>query len=234
MFKIILTKGCPASSKSTWAKQFVLDNSGWIRISNDEIRSMINGSVFWKKQEALVSSTRLFMIKEALKKEFSIIVDNVNVAKKHWEDACKIAKESGKDVEVSELPFYVELLVAIERDALRTGAAKVGPQVIKKFYDQLGGKQFAKYVPRVERFIPSETKKIIQDEKLQKAIIVDVDGTFAIIGDRSVYDASNCDVVDTINKPVLETVLLYHKAGYKIIFCSGREEKDRAATVRFI
>src|ERR1019366_7165538 len=156
MFKIILTKGAPASSKSTWAKQFVLDNPGWIRISNDEIRSMINGSVFGKEQEALVSSTRLFMIKEALKKNFNVIVDNVNAASKHWDDCVSIAKSSGKEIEVSELPFYVDLEIAIERDALRTGSAKVGAEVVERFWKQLGGKSFAKYVPKVERFIPGD------------------------------------------------------------------------------
>jgi|ERR1700722_9917088 len=68
----------------------------------------------------------------------------------------------------------------------------------------------------------------------ERAIIVDLDGTIALIGDRDVYHAEKCDEVDAINLPVAETVKLYYDAGYKIVFCSGRMDKYREPTVRFI
>lgn len=65
-------------------------------------------------------------------------------------------------------------------------------------------------------------------------IISDLDGTLAIIGDRSPYDASRCDELDKPNKPVVECVKAMAMAGYEIVFVSAREEKDRAPTERFI
>jgi hypothetical protein len=68
----------------------------------------------------------------------------------------------------------------------------------------------------------------------KRAILVDLDGTLANIGDRNVYHAEKCDEVDTLNLPVAETVKLYYAAGYKIVFCSGRMDKYREPTIRFI
>ena len=54
-----------------------------------------------------------------------------------------------------------------------------------------------------------------------RAIIVDLDGTLANIGDRNVYDAAKCDERDTINLPVAETVKLYYNAGYNTVVKEG-------------
>jgi len=152
----------------------------------------------------------------------------------------KIAKEANKDIFLTEKPFYVELEEAIERDSKREGKAKVGENIVRKFWKDLGGKQFAFYNPKNEIFTkrtsPADrvVEPMVQDESLPRSLICDLDGTLAKIGNRSPYSAENCDIVDAPNEPVVETVKLYYAAGYKIIFCSGRMEKDRAPTIRFI
>ena len=65
------------------------------------------------------------------------------------------------------------------------------------------------------------------------AIICDLDGTLALKHkDRTWYDASTCDK-DDINMPVLEILSALHST-HHIIFCSGRENKDREPTLAFI
>jgi len=73
-----------------------------------------------------------------------------------------------------------------------------------------------------------------QDRTKPKAIIVDLDGSYALIGNRSPYDASRCHEVDFPHMHVIDAVHLYHQSGYQVIFCSGREDKDRASTEAFI
>lgn len=69
---------------------------------------------------------------------------------------------------------------------------------------------------------------------LPKAIVVDLDGTLALKGDRGQYDFSQCDVLDKPNEPVVKTVQLFFRNGFEVVFCSGREEKYREQSERFI
>jgi len=79
---------------------------------------------------------------------------------------------------------------------------------------------------------------------MKKAIICDLDGTLALKHDgRSWYDASTSDL-DNPNKPVLALLRFvqgfaqeYNMAeqkGCQIIFLSGRQEKDREPTEKFL
>ena len=66
-----------------------------------------------------------------------------------------------------------------------------------------------------------------------KAIICDLDGTLSLLNGRNPYDASKCDL-DLPNWPVIECVGAMYSQDYKIIFMSGREDKYREPTERFI
>lgn len=70
---------------------------------------------------------------------------------------------------------------------------------------------------------------------MKKAIIVDLDGTLAQIGDRDVYDAANCHV-DTLNPAVALVLhgLVLSNPTCHIIICSGRSVDDKAATVAWL
>jgi len=59
----------------------------------------------------------------------------------------------------------------------------------------------------------------------RKACIFDVDGTLALHdGIRNPYDTAKC-LDDKPNGPVIELLSLYCAAGYRIIICSGREDR---------
>lgn len=61
------------------------------------------------------------------------------------------------------------------------------------------------------------------------AIIVDIDGTIALRGDRNPFDEEAVGQ-DTPNLSVVAVVRAMHRDGYKVIFVSGRTEKSRDAT----
>lgn len=72
-----------------------------------------------------------------------------------------------------------------------------------------------------------------QNASLPKSIICDLDGTLALICGRSPYDATHC-YNDLINRPVANVLVNYRKLGFTIILLSGREEKFRPPTLRFL
>lgn len=239
MNKVYLMVGIPACGKSTFAKELMAKEPGrWKRINFDELRSSIDNGIYSPENEKIIIKTRDLLIQEALKNQFNVIVDNTHIKDKgrHFTHICSLVESLGINAQVIEKPIYCEVDEALERDAKRQ--APVGEKVIRTFWKEAGGRQFRFYKAKVETFLaadrPDSEKKLKFNPKLPNAIIVDLDGTLAIIGDRDVYDAEKCDELDLINVPVAETVNLYYKAGYKIIFCSGRIDKYREPTIRFI
>ena len=239
MVKVILTVGIPGSGKSTWAKAEVAkDPSNWVRVNNDDLRAMMNGSVWSADYEKMVTDARNYLIRDGLKRGKNIVIDNLNLNKRHFDDVCKIAKSVNCDVQVFEKSFYIELEEAIERDAKREGKAKVGEDVIKKWWKESGKTQFKFYHPRVEVFNERgvnspEAVGPVYNPDLPDAVICDLDGTLALLNGRSPFNASTCEN-DSPNPPVVESIKMYHKCGKKIIFCSGREDKYGLQTKNFI
>lgn len=241
MQRVILTVGIPASSKSTWAKaEIAKAPNDWVRVNNDDLRAMMNGSVWSFDYEKIITDARNYLIRDGLKRGKHIIIDNLNLNRRHFDDTCNIAKSLNIDCTVMEKAFYVDVDEAIARDAKRTGSAQVGEKVIRDWWKKSWKTQHQFYKGRVEIFTKQAGAKesgwfpMEQDETKKKAIIVDLDGTLATIGNRSPYSAKDCDLIDSPNKPVVETVRLYHEAGYAIVFCSGRMNADRDPTMRFI
>lgn len=234
MQKVYVLRGLQASGKSTFSKNLLKSEPNtWKRINRDLLREMLDDSVWSAKNEKIVVKTRDHLIVEALRKGYNVIVDDTNLTKTNFDDICKVVEGTNLDVQVVEKNFVVDLEEAIKRDAARP--KPVGEEVIRATYKRFGLKYDQHYQCRSKTF----TKQILQpnypfDPKLPNAVLCDLDGTLAIIGNRNVYDASYCDKVDILNEPVAETVLKFHAAGYKIVFLSGRKNTYEDATRRFI
>ena len=108
MLEIILTKGIPASGKSTFAKQLVVDK-GYVRANKDDIREMLYKSIWTKDKEKLVLSVRDHIVEEALKENKNVVVDDTNFNSKHFKQMCLIAQQFDKDITVREKYFPIEI-----------------------------------------------------------------------------------------------------------------------------
>ncbi len=237
MLNLIMCVGAPASGKSTWAKQFVAkDPDNYARINNDDIRQMLNGSVHSGEYEKFIGKIRNSLIKQALLAGKSVIIDNVNSNRRNFDESVKIAKTiPGANINVFEKSFYEPLDVLIARDSKREGKARVGEEVVKKYFKALGGVSHKHYHPRSEIIGSTDIecwKPMQQDKTKDKCIVVDNDGTICLLNGRDPYNASTCQD-DLPHEHVIECVDLYFKAGYKILFVSGREEKYRSQTEMF-
>ena len=133
MNKLIITRGLPASGKSTWAKQWVLeDPEHRVRINQDDIRLML-GKYWVPSREKLVQEIQFDAIIEALNREFDVVIDNTNLNNKVLDQFNRLIK-TFEDYEIEYKDFFdTPLSVCIERDKNRN--LQVTEKVIRSFYN---------------------------------------------------------------------------------------------------
>ena len=133
MSKLIICRGLPASGKSTWAKQWVLeDPEHRVRINQDDIRLML-GKYWVPSREKLVQEIQFDAIIEALNREFDVVIDNTNLNNKVLDQFNHLIR-TFEDYEIEYKDFFdTPLSVCIERDKNRD--LQVTEKVIRSFYN---------------------------------------------------------------------------------------------------
>jgi predicted kinase len=75
--------GIPGSGKSTWAKDFVSNNSDWIRVNRDDFRDMLKTSQTCEnKIEDMIWFSK-WCYSSSLSRKLNVIVDNTNLKVKY-------------------------------------------------------------------------------------------------------------------------------------------------------
>lgn len=166
--KVIITKGLPASGKTTFAKEWVAnDPENRVRVEKDEIRKdshlFKSGSYSHKRgDESIVIAERDRQIRQALSSGKSVVSSDTNLVQKHITKITNIAKEHGAEVEVKSF-LDVPLSTVIERDSKREDS--VGEQVIRRmFHEQV------KSMPTFLKY----------DINLPWVVVTDLDGTLTM------------------------------------------------------
>lgn len=130
MKKLIICKGLPASGKTTWSKQYVLDNPTYVRVNRDDIRYML-GTYWMIARERLVTDIERDAVESALSRGYNVIVDATNLrGETGWE---KLAERNEAIIEVKDFT-HVELKLCIQRDQQRENP--VGKEVIERMYNK--------------------------------------------------------------------------------------------------
>jgi predicted kinase len=189
---MILTRGIPASGKSTWAKQWVAeDPEGRFRTNRDNMRWLLgikSDRGTWAQEEQ-VTYWQQRMVEYAIQSGQDVVVDDTNLRAKFVKEWLRLAAAFGVEVLFKDFPIMLE--VAVERDLLRreVGSRYVGREVIKDFYDRYTPKGKLPDEPSIkdeqptfkyELYVPPTHGKT---EHPQHAIIVDIDGTLAHMRD---------------------------------------------------
>ena len=222
--KIIITKGLPASGKSTWAKEQVKRAQGnAVRINKDDLRAMLTpGLAHSSDRERLILQVRDSLIMLFLKRGKTIYVDDTNLHPKHE----RRIRELAGDVRVEVKFFDVDVKTCIERNSKREGDARVPDVAIygmAKDWETKWKHQDATDI-RIK-----DTEIIDPIDGLPWAVISDMDGTLAIMCKRSPYEWKKC-LNDTLNGTVASALEGYRARGYKIIIMSGRDSECRPET----
>ncbi len=242
MQHLIIMVGVSGSGKSTWARQFVLNNPTYVRLGRDELRrSVLPVSLgeFWRDWDAgrrnrierLVSDLEKAGLLAALDKGWNVVLDNTHLRQRYINDVLKVV--ANRSVTVRFQVVDVSLDEAIRRDRDRpdvVGESVIREQmnrflVLKKQFDLEQEFMFPAPIIRAELSV--------QHPDLPRCIIVDIDGTVALMHNRFPFEWHKVGQ-DKPNGPVLSVVRAMRAAGCAIIFLSGRDAVCRPETIGWL
>lgn len=121
---LYITKGLPASGKSTWAY-----NSGHIVLELDNLRKEFPG-----KGEKEIKQIRDKRLLSLLRQDKTVVCSDTNLSSKAMRRLISIAKQAKSKIQIIDFT-NVPLEVCLERDKQRKD--QVGPRVMMKFYSQI-------------------------------------------------------------------------------------------------
>jgi predicted kinase len=210
---LIMTKGLPGSGKSTWAKEYVLkaEPGRVVRVNKDDLRSMLHADR-WKGTERRTVKARDALVEAFLLQGLTVIVDDTNLNPDHEARLRVLAECHVAAFEIKDFT-HVPLNTCIVRDLKRSKS--VGEKVIKTMYEQY--------------LAPKPADPPLMDEDLPHAVLVDLDGTLAEMGERSPYDWDRVDE-DKPHQDIIDLVYTLRDAGAEIVFVSGRDGRAREKT----
>jgi predicted kinase len=220
--KVIITRGLPASGKSTWAKEYVAENPDFVIIEKDQIRKdsrLFKDGVYVHKRgdEGIVIKERDRLIRQALQSGKSVISSDTNLVQKHVAQISAIARQNKAEVEIKNF-LDIPLAELIERDLKREDS--VGEQVIRRMFHES-----VKTMPTFLKY----------DPELPFAVVTDLDGTLTTgPKDRSPYEWHKVGN-DDINLGVSHLLDGVRVINYcDVIIFSGRDEVCRPETEEWL
>lgn len=221
--EMIITRGVPASGKTTWAKAWTAEETTLrARVNRDDIRHSQFGRGFGVDERA-VTVIQDASIRAHLKAGRSVVVDNTNLRSSHVRALLKIAAQFNTTVEIKD--FHITRGEACQRDALRENP--VGDHVIDMFFTRYVSKYGAfPAAPTLSEYDTSAFAPYVPDKTLPTAFGFDLDGTLAHMDGRGPYDNSKYHT-DTVDETVKILANTLKNAGHKIVILTGRSDEFR-------
>lgn len=230
-----ITRGLPASGKTTFARAWVSDDHKHrARVNRDTIRAMLDDGEFIKGvTEQRVLAVRDATIAALLRQDIDVICDDTNLPQRTARDLAKLAHRGGAELRITDLTC-IPLETCLERNAARTGKERVPDGVIRDLHARyLAGRSHPLPWPGEPSGPPSGLAVYEPKPGTPQAVLVDIDGTVALMNGRSPFDETRVHE-DHPNLPVIEAVRAAHGSGKRIIFLSGRTETCRDATITWL
>ena len=222
---LTITRGLPASGKTTWARQYAA-TTGAARVNRDDLRAMMFDQLHgltWEEEKAVTDAARA-QTAAHLNAGRDVVADDMNLRPRYVREWARLARLHGADLVVHAMPD-TDVDECVRRDAARGG--KVGEAAIRA----LAGKFLpdGTYLPVPDDSTDEPTTPYVPRWGAQPAVMVDIDGTIATRGDRSPFDWSRV-AEDAPVEAVVDAVRAARGAGYLVIFCSGRSDECRRET----
>lgn len=224
MAKLTITIGLPGAGKTTWAyhqRNKNMSARAIVVIERDEIRERQYGSRKDFLHEDVVTRISEAEVTAALLADNDVIVSDTNLSTKVQKRWRALAARCSAEFE-SKSFLDIPIEEVLRRDSHRQGSEMVGADVIMDFarrYNLVKAEALFAQVPF--------------DTALPLAIIVDIDGTCALMGDRSPYEHGKYHLDRPCNA-VRDVVSALAAQGNKIVYCSGRKEAAREETWKWL
>ncbi len=213
MKTLYMTKGLPASGKTTAAKALVATQPGTKRVNKDDLRAMIDAGKWSEYNEKFILWVRDSITSTALVEGHHVVVDDTNLAPKHEAHLRQLAKQYKADFKILDFT-NVSPEECIKRDLIRPNS--VGSKVIMDMYDR-----YLKPAPKV----PPR-----HDSTLDDCVIVDIDGTVAKMVDRGPFEWSKVGQ----DAPRTHVMKAIRSMGARVVFVSGRDSCCKDETAKWL
>ncbi|MFY1673018.1 AAA family ATPase [Plantactinospora sp. WMMB334] len=228
--RLIVTRGLPASGKTTFARKL---QPGVVRVNRDDLRRMLHGErLFTQWAEGQVTVVQRAQVEALLRAGVDVCVDDTNLRSRTVRDWAQLAARFGADLEVHDFTD-VPVQECVRRDAERPERERVGEEAIRRLHDRyLSGRNLPLPVPTAEPGGPAAVYTPPSGDA-PEIVLVDIDGTVALLAGRSPYDMSRVGE-DHPNPAVIAAVRAMHAAGHGVVFCTGRDASCRPQTERWL
>lgn len=240
MTKLIITRGLPASGKSTKARAWVAeDPTRRARINRDDLRAQLHASAHVTQSqdsagtERSIQAVRDAAITALLNRGVDVVCDDTNLPTRTARDLRRLAALAGAGFEVWDLTDvpYEECL---RRNAAREGRERVPDERMLDMYQRfVKGKPCPLPLPDEVPNGVGESVPYVPRPGAPSAVMVDIDGTVALMCGRGPFDETRVHE-DRPNRAVILAVRAMHAAGHAVVFCSGRTDACRAATEKWL
>jgi len=237
--KIIITRGLPGSGKSTWAQSYASIAKNTAIVERDELRLQLFG-VYWtgvQEDEERVTRLQDKLVRSYLAEGTSVVISDTHLPDRSVKKWLKLGVELGVPVEVQDFR-HVPLAQVLKQNAcrpIRDGKTVEASVITDKYERFIKGRNLDKVV----EYTPSTKNKIepyVQPHVSgphKEVVLFDIDGTLAVMGDRSPYDGEKV-WMDTPNYDVQVALSLYWEANVDVIIVSGRDESYRDVTEKWL
>lgn len=220
---LIILRGPAASGKSTYTSELIKNDPSLVVVNRDSLRFSFFGK-YAGVDEEFISQVEKRSIRDALIAGKTVVSDNTNLTPRFVNALVDIAYQLGRNVELVDHFKEVPLEECLARNAARDRHV---PE--KVLIDQWMRSQKQYTLPTR----PEDIKLYADRPTLPPAILVDLDGTAAIMGERSPYDDMQAGI-DSRNDAVHATVCAMSKAGIEIVYLSGRQDRARKVTADWL
>ncbi|GAA1940098.1 AAA family ATPase [Amycolatopsis minnesotensis] len=229
--ELIVLRGLPGSGKTSLAlmEQTL---SGGVLAGRDHLRRLLfgaEGGQLGRAEENRVTELQAYLIRQGLRAGDRVLVDDMNLRPRYVRRLVDLALAEGAKWRVIDLTDEpLEICIQRDHDRERT----VGAERIRDLYARfIRGGTYPLPLPATE--VAEAPDRYEPSPDLPKAVLVDIDGTIALMGDRSPFDMARVGE-DAPNRPVIEIVWSLYQQGYAVVFVSGRSEDARAETERWL
>jgi predicted kinase len=237
MAELVITRGLPASGKSTWAREWVAaDPQGRARVNRDDLRANLYGAArVSNSQELAITAVQQAAVSALLGAGRSVVVDDMHLRARYVTAWATLSAQASAGFAVQDFTD-VDVEECVRRDAERAarGERAVGAEPIRDLYLRFVAS--GRGLP-ASALVPKSTAadsgpRYQPDLSLPVAWLVDIDGTLALMstepGARSPFEWQR--VGEDVPNPAVVELVQALAANAEIVVMSGRDESCRALT----